>query len=289
MNLYTTYQAGTASVRKLDDLLSAEPSVLEGPDAQELGRIEGRLALEGVSHEYRPGVPVLRDIDLVVPAGQTLALVGPTGAGKSTLAKLLTRTYDPTAGRVTVDGRDLREVTLTSLRRQIGVVPQEAFLFSGTLRDNLVLGELDASDEAVLETCREVGLDVDALPAGLDTPVLERGVSLSSGQRQQLALARALLPRPRVVVFDEATSNLDMQSEAVVERAMDVLLAGRTAVIIAHRLSTAVRADGVAVVDGGRLLELGTHEKLVRAGGLYSRMHATWMSHTDAPEQAATM
>jgi ATP-binding cassette subfamily B protein len=283
VNLYSTYQAGGASVAKLDDLLAAEPSVRERSGAVDLPEISGHLALEGVRHEYQPGTLVLQDVDLVVPAGQTLALVGPTGAGKSTLAKLITRAYDPTVGRVTVDGQDLRDVTLTSLRRQIGVVPQEPFLFSGTLRENLVLGRPDADDAQVLETCRAVGLHVDAFPAGLDTPVQERGVSLSSGQRQLLALARALLPRPRVVVFDEATSNLDLQSEAAVEKALDVLLEGRTAVIIAHRLSTAVRADRVAVVDGGRLVELGTHAELVAAGGLYSRMHATWMSHLQDP------
>lgn len=287
VNLYNTYQAGTASVHKLDDLLAAEPSVLENPDAHELETVAGRVEFEQVSHEYLPGVPVLRDVDLVIPAGQTLALVGPTGAGKSSLAKLITRSYDPTCGRVTVDGQDLRAVTLTSLRRQIGVVPQEPFLFSGTLRDNLVLGLPEASDAAVLQTCRAIGLEVEALPLGLDTPVLERGVSLSSGQRQLLALARALLPRPRVVVFDEATSNLDLQSEAAVEKALDVLLEGRTAVIIAHRLSTAMRADRVAVVDGGRLVELGTHAELLLAGGLYSRMHATWMSHLDDPAPAS--
>ena len=286
VNLYNTYQAGTASVHKLDDLLAAEPSVRERPGAQELGAVDGRVVFEQVSHEYLPGVPVLREVDLVIPAGQTLALVGPTGAGKSTLAKLITRSYDPTSGRVTVDGQDLREVTLTSLRRQIGVVPQEPFLFSGTLRDNLVLGDPDAADAEVLQTCRTIGLDVEALPLGLDTLVLERGVSLSSGQRQLLALARALLPRPRVVVFDEATSNLDLQSEAAVEKALTVLLEGRTAVIIAHRLTTAIRADRVAVVDGGRLLELGTHGELLAAGGLYSRMHATWMSHLDDPAPA---
>jgi ATP-binding cassette subfamily B protein len=287
VNLYNTYQAGTASVHKLDDLLAAEPSVVENPEARELETVDGRVELEKVSHEYLPGVPVLRDVGLVIPAGQTLALVGPTGAGKSSLAKLIPRSYDPTSGRVTVDGQDLREVTLTSLRRQIGVVPQEPFLFSGTLRDNLVLGLPDATDVSVLETCRAIGLDVEALPLGLDTPVLERGVSLSSGQRQLLALARALLPRPRVVVFDEATSNLDLQSEAAVEKALDVLLEGRTAVIIAHRLSTAMRADRVAVVDGGRLVELGTHAELLLAGGLYCRMHATWMSHLDDPASAS--
>lgn len=287
VNLYTTYQAGAASVHKIDDLLAAEPSVREDPDARELVDVAGDLVFEGVGHEYRSGAPVLRDVHLVVPAGQTLALVGPTGAGKSTLAKLIPRGYDPSVGRVLLDGHDLREVTLASLRRQVGVVPQEPFLFSGTLRENLVLGLPEATDEQVLATCRAIGLDVSAMPQGLDTAVQERGVSLSSGQRQLLALARALLPRPRVVVLDEATSNLDLQSEALVEKGLDVLLAGRTAVVIAHRLSTAVRADRVAVVAGGRLVEVGTHAELLEAGGLYSRMHATWMSHLDDPAPAA--
>lgn len=287
VNLYTTYQAGAASVHKIDDLLAAEPSVREGLGARELAYVAGDLVFEGIGHEYRSGAPVLRDVDLVVPAGQTLALVGPTGAGKSTLAKLIPRGYDPSVGRVLLDGHDLRDVTLASLRRQVGVVPQEPFLFSGTLRENLVLGMPDATDEQVLATCRAIGLDVSAMPQGLDTPVQERGVSLSSGQRQLLALARALLPRPRVVVLDEATSNLDLQSEALVEKGLDVLLAGRTAVVIAHRLSTAVRADRVAVVAGGRLVEVGTHAELLEAGGLYSRMHATWMSHLDDPASAA--
>ena len=287
VNLYNTYQAGAASVAKLDELLAVQPSVQERAGVHELPTVEGHLRFEGVGFEYRPGVTVLIDVDLAVPAGQTLALVGPTGAGKSTLAKLIPRAYDPTAGRVLLDGHDLREVTLPSLRSQVGVVPQEPFLFSGTLRDNLLLGRPEATDEEVLATCSAIGLDLQALPLGLDTPVQERGVSLSSGQRQLLALARAMLPRPRVLVLDEATSNLDLASEAAVERAMDTLLAGRTAVIIAHRLSTAMRADRIAVVDEGRLVEVGSHAELLAAGGLYSRMHATWMSHVDTSQESA--
>jgi ATP-binding cassette subfamily B protein len=280
VNLYNSYQAGRAAVRKIDELLRQEPTVVERPGAGELPTVAGRLVLANVTHEYRPGAAVLQDVDLTIEAGETLALVGPTGAGKSTLAKLITRTYDPTEGRVTVDGYDLRDVTLSSLRRQIGVVPQEPFLFTGTIRDNLLLGRPEAPDEDVHDACDRIGLHdlVSRLPQGLDTPVLERGVALSSGERQLIALARALLPRPRVLVLDEATSNLDLASEAAVERAFDVLLAGRTAVIIAHRLSTAMRADRVAVVDGGRVVELGTHAELVAAGGVYAQMFATWMS-----------
>jgi len=208
--------------------------------------------------------------------------VGTTGAGKSTIAKLVTRFYDPTAGRVLVDGYDLRDVTLPSLRRQLGVVPQEPFLFGGTIRDNVAFAKPSASDEEVLDACRAVGLDelVDRLPHGLDTPVYERGSSLSSGERQLLALARAFLAQPRVLILDEATSSLDLKSEAVIERALDRVLEGRTAIVIAHRLSTAMRADRIAVVNDGRIVELGPHEELVAIpGGIYAGMFATWVSH----------
>lgn len=284
VNLYNTYQAGRAAVSKLDELLATPPTVVEHRNAVELPPVEGHIAFRNVGFGYRRDTPVLRDIDLTIPAGQTLALVGPTGAGKSTIAKLIMRTYDPTDGRITVDGHDVRDVSLTSLRQQIGVVPQEPFLFSGTIRDNLLLGRPEASDDEVLEACRLIGLEelIASLPSGLDTPVSERGVALSSGERQLIALARALLPRPRVLVLDEATSNLDLKSEAAVERAFDVLLEGRTAVVIAHRLSTAMRADRVAVVDDGRIVELGTHAELASDDGLYARMYATWMSHLGA-------
>jgi ATP-binding cassette, subfamily B, bacterial len=209
------------------------------------------------------------------------ALVGPTGAGKSTIAKLVNRLYDPTAGRVLLDGVDVRGVTLASVRRQVGTVPQEAFLFGGSIRANVAFARPDASDDEVLEACHLVGLGdlLARLPDGLDTPVHERGVSLSSGERQLLALARAFLARPRILVLDEATSNLDLRSESRIETALDTLLEGRTAILIAHRLATARRADRIAVIHDGEVTELGSHDDLVAAGGRYAAMVATWHQH----------
>jgi ATP-binding cassette subfamily B protein len=285
VQLYNTYQSGQAAVAKIRDLLDTEPTVLERADAIELPPIEGEITFQGVEFGYVPGQPVLRDVDLTIAAGETFSLVGTTGAGKSTIAKLVTRFYDPTGGRVLVDGYDLRDVTLRSLRRQLGVVPQEPFLFGGTLRDNIAFARPGASDEDLLEACRAVGLDdlVDRLPGGLDAPVYERGSSLSSGERQLLALARAFLASPRVLILDEATSSLDLRSEATIERALDNVLEGRTAIIIAHRLSTAMRADRIAVVNEGRIVELGSHDDLVARGGIYAGMYATWISHMTEP------
>ena len=235
---------------------------------------------------------VLSEVSLEIRPGETFALVGPTGAGKSTIAKLIIRFYDPTDGRITIDGWDLRDVTLSSLRNQLGVVPQEPFLFHGTIRDNVAFGlrdragrprgdsdaQLDADIDAALDL---VGLRrlIDSLPEGADTQVHERGVSLSAGERQLLALARAFVARPRVIVLDEATSSVDLSTEAEIEGALDLLLEGRTAVLIAHRLATAMRADRIAVVDEGGVVELGTHDELVALGGRYAEMYATWVSH----------
>jgi ATP-binding cassette subfamily B protein len=243
--------------------------------------VEGRVELCDVGFEYLPGVPVLRHIDLVVEPGETFAFVGATGSGKSTMAKLVTRFHDPTTGTVRIDGHDLREVTWASLRRQLGVVPQEPFLFAASLRDNVAFGRPEATADEVLEACQAVGLgDVLArLPDGIDTFVHERGVSLSSGERQLLALARAFLARPRVLVLDEATSSLDLESETVVERALDAVLQGRTAIVIAHRLATAMRADRIAVVDAGRIVELGSPAELRALGGRWAEMEATWLRH----------
>jgi ATP-binding cassette subfamily B protein len=281
VQLYNTYQSGQAAIVKLRDLLATEPSVPEDSAAEELPPIDGRITLEAVTFGYDPARPVLRDVDLEIAAGETFAFVGPTGAGKSTVAKLVTRFYDPTEGRVLVDGHDLRHATLGSLRRQLGVVPQEPFLFAGSIRDNVAFAAPDATDDEVLEACRVVGIDelVARLPEGIHTPVFERGSSLSSGERQLLALARAFLAQPRVLILDEATSSLDLRSEAVIERALDVLLEGRTAIIIAHRLSTAMRANRIGVVVDGRIAELGSHDELLARGGFYADMYATWISH----------
>jgi ATP-binding cassette subfamily B protein len=279
--LYNTVQQGNAGVTKLRQLLTQEPSVVEAQDAEPLPPIEGRIVLDHVSFGYDPAAPVLHDVTLAIEPGETFSLVGATGAGKSTIAKLVTRFYDPTEGRVLIDGHDLRHVTIESLRRQLGVVPQEPFLFNGTLRDNVKFARPDATDEEVREAATVVGLDdlISRLPEGIDTPVHERGSSLSSGERQLLALARAFLARPRVLVLDEATSSLDLKSEVLVERALDVILEGRTAIIIAHRLATAMRADKIAVIDDGGVIELGSHDELVAQGGVYAEMYATWQHH----------
>lgn len=288
VQLYNTYQQGQAAVVKLRSLLQDDPSVLEASDATELPPITGAITFDHVSFGYDPNNPVLHDVNLEIAAGETLSLVGPTGAGKSTVAKLVTRFYDPTAGRVLIDGHDLRSVTLQSLRKQLGVVPQEPFLFAGTIRDNIAFAKPDATDDEVREAVERVGLSdlVERMPDGLDTPVHERGQSLSSGERQLLALARAFITQPRVLVLDEATSNLDLQSETKIESALDVLLEGRTAILIAHRLSTAMRADRIVVVDHGGIVEMGSHAELVALGGRYAEMYATWISHTD-PEVVA--
>jgi ATP-binding cassette subfamily B protein len=283
VQLYSSYQSGQASVVKLRALLGTEPEVAERPDAHQLPPLTGEIVLDHVTFGYDPDAPVLRDVSLRIPPGESLAVVGATGAGKSTVAKLICRFYDPQQGSVRLDGHDLREVTLTSLRTQLGVVPQEAFLFHGTVRDNVAFSTPDASDEEVLDACRAVGIDdtIERLPGGVHALVHERGSSLSAGERQLLALARAFLAKPRVLVLDEATSNLDLRSEAKIEHALDTLLEGRTAVIIAHRLATAMRCDRIAVVDAGRVVEHGTHDELVALGGRYAGMYATWLAHLD--------
>lgn len=282
VQLYNAYQSGQASMTKLRDLLGLEPSVVEADRAAALAPIDGRIELTDVTFSYGDGAPVLRDLTLEIEPGETMAIVGPTGAGKSTVAKLVTRFYDPDSGSVSIDGQDLREVSLHSLRSQLGVVPQEPFLFNRSIRENIAFARPDASDDEVEAACRAVGIDdlVARLDDGLDSHVHERGSSLSSGERQLLALARAFLAKPRVLVLDEATSNLDLASESKIEAALDVVLDGRTAIVIAHRLATAMRADRIAVVEDGRITELGTHDELVAHGGHYASMHESWVAHT---------
>ncbi|HEY5431645.1 MAG TPA: ABC transporter ATP-binding protein [Solirubrobacteraceae bacterium] len=280
---YNTLQQGQSSLIKLRTLFALAPSTPQAPAATELPPIAGEIVFDHVTFGYDPARPVIEDVNLTIRAGETVAFVGQTGAGKSTLAKLITRFYDPAQGRVLIDGHDLRDVTLDSLRRQLGVVPQEPFLFAGTLRYNIAFASPDCTDGEVWEAVRAVGLAdvVQRMAQGLDTEVHERGQSLSSGERQLIALARAFLAYPRVLVLDEATSNLDLLSETKIEAALDVLLEQRTAVLIAHRLTTAMKADRIVVVDDGRIVESGSHAELVARGGRYAGMYATWISHSE--------
>jgi ABC-type multidrug transport system fused ATPase/permease subunit len=276
--LYNTFLSAVAALDQITRVLDEEPEVRDRPGAVELPRIDGNVKFDDVRFGYGKGEEVLHGISLDVPAGTTVALVGHTGAGKSTIAKLLARFYEPRSGRITIDGRDLNDVTQESLRRQLGVVPQEGFLFAGTVRDNIAFGKADATDDEIVRAAKTVGAHdfIVQLEDGYETNLQERGTRLSSGQRQLVALARALLADPRILVLDEATSAVDIGTERKIEHALRLLLSSRTAFIIAHRLSTIRNAELIVVLEHGRIVEQGSHDELLRRRGLYTSLYGDW-------------
>jgi ABC-type multidrug transport system fused ATPase/permease subunit len=278
--LYNTFLSATAALDKIMGVLDEEPEVVDRKDSRDLPRIEGHVRFEGVRFTYGRGDEVLHGLDLDVPAGTTVALVGHTGAGKSTIAKLLARFYEPTHGRITIDGLDLNDVRQASLRSQLGVVPQEGFLFAGTVAENIAFGKPSATADEIVRAAQTVGAHefVLRLEDGYETQLGERGTRLSLGQRQLVAFARALLADPRILILDEATSSVDIGTERRIEQALRVLLADRTAFIIAHRLSTIRNADLIVVLEHGRIVEQGSHDELLERRGLYTSLYGDWAS-----------
>jgi subfamily B ATP-binding cassette protein MsbA len=284
--LYSQLQQAIGASERVFDLLDTPPEMQDAPDAIPLPQVTGAVRFESVSFDYQDSAQtagsgqnreVLQDINLAAEPGQVVALVGPSGAGKTTLVNLIPRFYDPTAGRILIDGYDIRDVQMRSLREQIGIVPQEVSLFSGTVRDNIAYGKLDATLDEIEQAARAANAHdfILRLPKGYDTLVGERGMKLSGGERQRVSIARAVLKDPRVLILDEATSSLDSESEQAVQEALDRLMKDRTTFVIAHRLSTITSADTIAVLAGGRIVEQGDHDTLVaREGGLYRRMYA---------------
>ena len=273
--LYGSLQKAMAAIDRVFMVLDLPEAIQDKPEAEDLPPIEGHVSLEQVNFEYKEGVPALSDVTLEAQPGQMIAFVGPSGAGKSTIANLIPRFYEINSGVIRIDGHDIRDVTLHSLREQIGIVPQETMLFSTTVRENIRYGRLDATDEEVEAAARAANADgfIRELPEGYETRIGERGLSLSGGQRQRMSIARAILKNPRILILDEATSALDTESEKIVQAALDKLMVGRTSFVIAHRLSTIFNADQIYVIEGGMIKEHGTHEELLAAGGLYSHLY----------------
>lgn len=286
--LYATFSRAAGASERIFELLDTEPDVADAPDARPLVGVTGALRFEDVTFAYDPDEPsVLSDVDVMIPAGTRVAVVGPSGAGKTTLLGLVSRLYDPTRGRVCLDGHDVRDVTLQSLREHVAVVSQDVQLFGDTVRENIRYGRLDATDAEVEAAARDANADafIQALPDGYETRIGERGVRLSGGQRQRVAIARALLTGAPVLLLDEATSALDSESERLVQEALDRLQVGRTSIVVAHRLSTVVGADLILVIDDGRVVQSGTHDTLVQVPGLYQRLAAHQFDVPETPAQ----
>jgi len=276
MAVMEIYPKGIAGFRSYLELLAIEPDIADKPKAIEVGRLRGDIRFEQVTFGYTPGRPILKQIDLQVQAGESVAFVGPSGAGKTTIASLLPRFYEVEGGRITIDGIDIRDMTLASLRREIGIVQQDVFLFGGTIRENIAYGRLDATDADIEAAARRAKLDtmIADLPAGFETVIGERGVKLSGGQKQRLAIARMFVKNPPILILDEATSALDTETERQIQAALEELALGRTTLIIAHRLATIQHTDRIVVVDQNGVVEQGKHAELLARDGVYRRLHA---------------